>query len=90
MPPPGAFLSAACHGRAVATDDAGVSRAWLALAVLATAAVLVAPTPAGLTPRAQAALATGTFAAVLWVSGGLPLWLTGLLVAYASLGLLPG
>jgi sodium-dependent dicarboxylate transporter 2/3/5 len=76
----------------VSTDDAGVSRAWLALAVLATAAVIAAPTPAGLTPRAQAALATGTFAAVLWVSGGLPLWLTGLLVPVllTALGVYPG
>ena len=54
--------------------------AWLALAVAATGVVLVAPTPAGLTPGGQAALATMAFAGVCWVTGALPLAVTALLV----------
>ncbi|MFC6954435.1 SLC13 family permease [Halorubellus litoreus] len=49
-------------------------------AVLATVVVAGLPTPAGLTLAGQYALATMTFAAVLWVTGALPLALTALLV----------
>ncbi|WP_227132953.1 SLC13 family permease [Halorubellus salinus] len=52
----------------------------LVAAVLATVVVAGIPTPDGLTVAGQYALATMAFAAVLWVTGALPLALTALLV----------
>jgi sodium-dependent dicarboxylate transporter 2/3/5 len=54
--------------------------ALLGVASVATLAVLLAPTPPGLAPAGQAALATMTFAGVCWVTGALPLAVTALLV----------
>ncbi|WP_089650039.1 SLC13 family permease [Halobacterium hubeiense] len=51
-----------------------------ALAIIATAAVALAPSPSGLSLPGQYALATMVFAGVLWVSSALPLPVTGLLV----------
>ena len=53
--------------------------ALLALAVLATAAVALAPID-GLSTAGQYAVATGTFAAVCWLTGALPLPVTALCV----------
>ncbi|MFC7227854.1 SLC13 family permease [Salinirubellus salinus] len=53
--------------------------AFLALAALATAAVTLAPID-GLSTAGQYAVATGTFAAVCWVTGALPLPVTALCV----------
>lgn len=61
--------------------------ASLLAAVALTAGVAAAPTPAGLTPAGQYALATMAFAATLWVTGALPLAVTSLLVP-ALLGVL--
>lgn len=54
--------------------------AGLLAAVGLTALVALAPTPPGLTPAGQYALATTAFAATLWVTGALPLAATSLLV----------
>mgnify|MGYP006286949285 CR=1 FL=1 len=66
---------------------------WLVVlaAVAATLAVAAAPTPAGLTPAGQRALATGVFAASLWITGALPLPVTALTVPFwlAALGVYP-
>lgn len=59
----------------------------LVLALLATVGVLLAPSPAGLDAAGRAALATATFAAVLWVGGGLPPWLVALCVPVLLTGL---
>lgn len=48
------------------------------LALVATAAVASVPTPEGLTLKGQYALATMVFAAVLWVTGIVPLAVTAL------------
>ncbi|WP_435181981.1 SLC13 family permease [Halorussus sp. AFM4] len=55
---------------------------WLIVlgATVATLAVAAAPTPAGLSVAGQRALATATFAAVLWITGALPLAVTALTV----------
>ncbi|MDG5775686.1 SLC13 family permease [Haloarculaceae archaeon H-GB2-1] len=49
-------------------------------AVALTVATAVVPTPEGLTPAGQYALATMVFAGILWVTGALPLPATALLV----------
>jgi len=54
--------------------------AVLFVAVVVTTVVAALPTPAGLTPAGQHALATTAFAAVLWMTGALPLPATALLV----------
>ncbi|EMA43142.1 SLC13 family permease [Halococcus saccharolyticus] len=48
------------------------------LALLGTAVIAGLPTPGGLSVRGQFALATMFFAAVLWISGALPLAVTAL------------
>jgi sodium-dependent dicarboxylate transporter 2/3/5 len=53
--------------------------ALLALAIFATAAVALVPVD-GLSTAGQLAVATGTFAAVCWVTGALPLPVTALCV----------
>lgn len=53
--------------------------AVLAVAVLATTAVTAASIP-GLSAAGQRAVATGVFAAILWVTGALPLAVTALCV----------
>ncbi|NIC00464.1 DASS family sodium-coupled anion symporter [Halobacterium sp. R2-5] len=52
--------------------------AVFALAVAVTAAIALAPTPADLGLEGKYAIATMAFAAVLWVSGALPLAVTAL------------
>ena len=52
----------------------------LLVAVLVVGAVATAPTPASLTAGGQFALATMAFAAILWITGALPLALTALLI----------
>jgi sodium-dependent dicarboxylate transporter 2/3/5 len=49
-----------------------------AIAIVGTAAIALAPSPAGLSMRGQFAIATTYFAAVLWVSGAVPLAVTAL------------
>ena len=49
-----------------------------AIALVGTAAIALAPSPAGLSTRGQFAIATLYFAAVLWVTGALPLAVTAL------------
>ncbi|WP_256545904.1 SLC13 family permease [Halobellus inordinatus] len=50
------------------------------VAVVATALIATAPTPAGLDKAAQLALATMALAAILWVTKALPLAVTALLI----------
>ncbi|MFB6125255.1 MAG: DASS family sodium-coupled anion symporter [Halanaeroarchaeum sp.] len=52
--------------------------AVFAAALLGTLAIALAPTPAGLSPQGQYALATMFFAAVLWVTRAIPLPVTAL------------
>jgi sodium-dependent dicarboxylate transporter 2/3/5 len=52
----------------------------LVVAVLVVGAVATAPTPPSLTTGGQFALATMAFAAILWITGALPLALTALLI----------
>jgi len=52
----------------------------VSLALAATAAIAVAPTPPGLSSAAQLALATMALAAILWVTKALPLPVTALLI----------
>ncbi|MFB6070350.1 MAG: SLC13 family permease [Halanaeroarchaeum sp.] len=53
--------------------------AWIGIAVLGVAAVALADLP-GLSPAGQYTVATMVFAAVLWVSGAIPLSLTALTI----------
>jgi sodium-dependent dicarboxylate transporter 2/3/5 len=52
----------------------------LAVATVAVAAVAAAPTPSSLTLSGQFALATMAFAAILWITGALPLAVTALCI----------
>ncbi|WP_380674345.1 SLC13 family permease [Salinigranum sp. GCM10025319] len=52
----------------------------LVVAVLVVVAVVTAPTPPSLTAGGQFTLATMAFAAILWITGALPLALTALLI----------
>ncbi|OTF01784.1 DASS family sodium-coupled anion symporter [Halorubrum sp. SD683] len=54
--------------------------ATIAAAVVATAAIAVAPTAGQLTTAGQYAVATMAFAAILWITGALPLALTALTI----------
>ena len=62
--------------------QASVRRRSIAIlvAVVATALIATAPTPAGLDRAAQLALATMALAAILWVTKALPLAVTALLI----------
>ncbi|MFC7078937.1 SLC13 family permease [Halorussus caseinilyticus] len=66
---------------------------WLVVLAVAAATlgVAAAPTPAGLTPTGQRALATAVFAAGLWITGALPLAVTALTVPVwlVALGVYP-
>ncbi|MGM0591038.1 MAG: SLC13 family permease [Halobacteriota archaeon] len=53
---------------------------YVVLALCATFVVAAVPTPAGLSGAGQHVLATLAFAAILWITGGLPLSVTALLV----------
>jgi sodium-dependent dicarboxylate transporter 2/3/5 len=55
----------------------------LVVALVATAAVVAVPTPAGLDRAGQLALATMVLAAILWVTDALPLAVTALLIPVA-------
>ncbi|QIO25052.1 DASS family sodium-coupled anion symporter [Haloarcula sp. JP-L23] len=55
----------------------------LLVAVVVTAAIATAPTPAGLDEAAQLTLATMALAAILWVTKALPLPVTALLIPVA-------
>ena len=57
---------------------AGGRLVLFAIAVVGAGAIALAPSPAGLSLRGQFAVATTYFAAVLWVSGALPLAVTAL------------
>ena len=59
-------------------DTAAGRLVIFAIAIAGTAAIALAPSPAGLSMRGQFAVATMFFAAVLWVSGALPLAVTAL------------
>lgn len=52
----------------------------LLFATFGTFAIVALPTPSGLTPGGQAAIATMFFAGVLWVTGALPLAVTALAI----------
>lgn len=54
---------------------------------LGAVAIEVAPTPVGLTPAGQSVLATTWFAAVLWVTGAVPLWVTSVTIPVWLVGL---
>ncbi|WP_372913040.1 DASS family sodium-coupled anion symporter, partial [Salinigranum sp.] len=58
----------------------------LAVAVVIVAAVAAAPTPPSLTTAGQFALATMAFAAILWITGALPLALTALCIPLLLVG----
>jgi sodium-dependent dicarboxylate transporter 2/3/5 len=76
----------------VTRRDRDWSLPTVGVAVLSTAAVAVAPAPAGLPTDAQYALATMVFAAVLWISGALPLAVTAISIPLllTLLGVYPG
>jgi sodium-dependent dicarboxylate transporter 2/3/5 len=57
------------------------------IALLGAAVITALPTPAGLPVRGQYALATMFFAAVLWVSGAIPLAVTALSIPILLTGL---
>jgi sodium-dependent dicarboxylate transporter 2/3/5 len=59
----------------------------LAVAVFGAVGIAALPTPAGLSPSGQAALATTWFAAVLWVTGAVPLWVTAVSIPVWLVGL---
>ncbi|WP_336038011.1 SLC13 family permease [Halobacterium yunchengense] len=58
-----------------------------AVAIAVTAAIALAPTPAGLSLEGQYAIATMAFAAILWVTGALPLAVTALSIPVLLTGL---
>ncbi len=60
--------------------------AGLVLGIGSTALVALLPTPPGLNPAAQYALATMALAASLWVTKALPLPVTALLIPVALTG----
>ena len=56
----------------------GSSLRWLVVGGAVTAAIMALPTPPGLSPAGQRALAITLLAAVLWTTEALPLAATGL------------
>ncbi len=54
-----------------------------AVAVVGTALIAVAPSPAGLSLDGQYALATMFFAGTLWVTGALPLAVTAISIPFS-------
>ncbi|WP_158059082.1 SLC13 family permease [Halorussus halophilus] len=62
------------------SNDRAVAFGVVLGATALTLVVAAAPTPAGLSPNGQRALATALFAAVLWITGALPLPVTALTV----------